>query len=187
MCCRLWKWEVSYSFCFFFASSWVTMHLSQRPARSLGGKPTASAFLTYSCQGGKISSCPPHGEACAPSPSPSVGERRCDPWSPALPLPTPTSSPASISLGKLLCPCPGSPALPAAQQEPKKKRFACYSPLLGRQQTPNSPPRRVRSPPPPGTLLKNEAYLFSNTFTLSLRTFCCSLNWWFLANSSSIL
>lgn len=43
MCWRLWKWEVSYSFCFFFASSWVTMHLSQRPARSLDEKPWPGA------------------------------------------------------------------------------------------------------------------------------------------------
>lgn len=55
MCCRLWKWEVSYSFCFFFASSWVTMHLSQRPARSLEENPWPAACC-HAVPMGEISS-----------------------------------------------------------------------------------------------------------------------------------
>lgn len=55
MCCRLWKWEVSYSFCFFFASSWVTMHLSQRPARSLQENPwPAACYHTVPMGGNKL-------------------------------------------------------------------------------------------------------------------------------------
>lgn len=35
MCCRLWSWEASYSCCLFLPISWVTVHLSHKPARNL--------------------------------------------------------------------------------------------------------------------------------------------------------
>lgn len=36
--CRFWRRELSYSCCFFLASSWVTMQRSHSPARSLRGE-----------------------------------------------------------------------------------------------------------------------------------------------------